>query len=171
MIIDVAHASTRLIDDTLRFENLSVMCSHSGVYELCPNARNVKLAQIEQIVRNGGFFGLSFFPAVLCVEYSELLDAIVSTIKYLGNHVGYSGIGLGSDWDGAVEVPMDASNIAQLTHRLLQANISEDDIRGVMGENFKRFLLQALPMTDERDMNETSKLEPTSSNDLGEEEL
>jgi microsomal dipeptidase-like Zn-dependent dipeptidase len=39
----------------------------------------------------------------------------------------------------------NASELAVLTEAMLQANFTEEEIRLVMGENIKRFLLENLP--------------------------
>ena len=59
--------------------------------------------------------------------------------------IGAEHVGLGSDWDGAVEVPFDAAGLAILTDALLRAGLDEASIRLVMGENVLRVLGEALP--------------------------
>ena len=54
-------------------------------------------------------------------------------------------VGLGSDFDGAVTTPFDATGLPQVTQALLDAGMSEDDIARVMGGNVIRLLRQSLP--------------------------
>ena len=56
------------------------------------------------------------------------------------NHVS-----LGSDFDGAVSVPFDTSELAVLVEEMLTAEFTDEEIRKVMGGNIKRFLLENLP--------------------------
>jgi microsomal dipeptidase-like Zn-dependent dipeptidase len=58
---------------------------------------------------------------------------------------GVDHVALGSDFDGAVTTPFDASGLARLTDALLQAGLSEEDVAKVMGGNVGRLLAQALP--------------------------
>ena len=48
-------------------------------------------------------------------------------------------------YDGTVTVPMNTSELAILTDTMLIAGFSEEEIRKVMGDNVKRFLLEQLP--------------------------
>jgi membrane dipeptidase len=54
-------------------------------------------------------------------------------------------VALGSDFDGAVTVPFDASGLPQVTQALLDAGLSEDVIARVMGGNTLRVLRASLP--------------------------
>ncbi|MGH7713718.1 MAG: membrane dipeptidase, partial [Gemmatimonadaceae bacterium] len=51
----------------------------------------------------------------------------------------------GSDFDGATEVPFDASQLVQMTQALRDAGFTEAEIRSIMGENAIRFLRANLP--------------------------
>jgi microsomal dipeptidase-like Zn-dependent dipeptidase len=59
--------------------------------------------------------------------------------------LGVDHVALGSDYDGTVTVPMDTSELAVLTDTMLIAGFSEEEIRKVMGDNVKRFLLEQFP--------------------------
>lgn len=54
--------------------------------------------------------------------------------------VGVDHISLGSDFDGSVETAFDTSELPVLTHALLEAGLSEQNICKVMGENLIRVL-------------------------------
>jgi membrane dipeptidase len=66
-------------------------------------------------------------------------------MKYVRDLVGIEYVALGSDFDGVVETPLDASELAALTQALLDARFSKGEIRMVMGQNAIRFLRNALP--------------------------
>ena len=76
----------------------------------------------------------------------SLLEA--NGIHYAVNLLGEDHVALGSDFDGAVTTPFDASGIAQITQALISAGLSEAQIRKVMGENSVRFLQQQLPTSE-----------------------
>jgi membrane dipeptidase len=51
-------------------------------------------------------------------------------------------VGLGSDFDGIDDPPIgmeDVSKLPKLTEELLRRGHSEEEVRGVLGENFLRF--------------------------------
>ena len=52
---------------------------------------------------------------------------------------------LGSDYDGGVTTQFDTSGLAVLTQTILDQGFTETEIRAVMGENVKRFLMEQLP--------------------------
>jgi microsomal dipeptidase-like Zn-dependent dipeptidase len=54
--------------------------------------------------------------------------------------VGADHVSLGSDFDGSVTVAFDTSELAALTHALLDAGATEAQIRAVMGGNMMRVL-------------------------------
>jgi microsomal dipeptidase-like Zn-dependent dipeptidase len=59
--------------------------------------------------------------------------------------MGVAHVALGSDYDGTVTVSFDTSELVVLTDAMLQAGFTEEEIRRVMGENVKQFLLDNLP--------------------------
>ncbi len=69
----------------------------------------------------------------------------MKSIRYAIDLVGEDHVALGSDFDGNVQVPFAADNMAQLTTALVEAGLTESQIRKVMGENLIRVLLSNLP--------------------------
>jgi len=142
MIIDIAHASPALIDDILGFATTPVVSSHTGVRGTCDNQRNLSDEHIRGVARTGGVIGIGFWDVAVC-ELSP--KAIVKAIKYTVDLVGVDHVALGSDFDGAIEAPFDASGMAQITEELMIQGFSEEDIRKIMGENTVRVLGAVLP--------------------------
>jgi membrane dipeptidase len=73
---------------------------------------------------------------------SKLIDHIDHIVKIAGiDHVG-----LGPDFDGAVDMPQGAEDVSMLpnvTYELLKRGYSEQDIRKVLGENLLRVFAEA----------------------------
>jgi microsomal dipeptidase-like Zn-dependent dipeptidase len=59
--------------------------------------------------------------------------------------IGAEHVGLGSDYDGAVDVPFDTTGLPLLTGALLAEGVDEQDIARVMGGNQIRLLMELLP--------------------------
>jgi membrane dipeptidase len=59
--------------------------------------------------------------------------------------VGIGNVAPGSDYDGSVEARFDSSEPAALTQALLDLNLTDAEIRAVMGGNMMRFLANNLP--------------------------
>src|SRR5581483_5772990 len=97
MLVDLAHASPRTIDDVLGMATRPVVVSHSGVKGTCDNTRNLS---------------------------DEHLKAIARAIRHAVNVAGIEHVGLGSDFDGAVVEPFDTTGLVQITDALLVEGFS-----------------------------------------------
>jgi membrane dipeptidase len=142
VLLDVAHASARTIDDALDLATRPIVASHTGVRGVLDNARNLPDAHLEGIAATGGLVGIGFWPWACGGNDAA---AIARSIAYAVDRIGVDHVALGSDWDGAVPVPFDASGTIELTDALLAAGLDEAAIRAVMGENVLRVLALALP--------------------------
>ena len=143
IIIDVAHSSEATVHDTLRVTNgAALIVSHTGFNGHCPSPRNISDETMSMITEAGGLIGVGFWADVTC---GEGVDAIASAIRYGVDRFGLEHIALGSDWDGSVTTPIDASQLPHLTQALLDAGFSEGEVKAVMGGNMARFLTQHLP--------------------------
>ncbi|MEL7538605.1 MAG: membrane dipeptidase [Pseudomonadota bacterium] len=142
MIIDIAHASPRAVSDVLDITTRPVMLSHGGMRGHCKSARNLDDELMKRMASKGGLLGIGFWKAAVC-DVSP--DGIVAAIRYAIETLGVEHVALGSDFDGAVSVALDASELGVLTDRMLTAGFTEAEIRAVMGENVQRFLRENLP--------------------------
>ena len=142
MLLDLAHASAAAIDDALSVATRPVVASHTGVKGVCDNSRNLSDEHLAGIAATGGLVGIGFWDVASGGKEPEW---IARSIAYAVGRVGADHVGLGSDWDGAVEVPFDAGSLVILTDQLLRVGLDEAAIRLVMGENVLRVLGQGLP--------------------------
>jgi microsomal dipeptidase-like Zn-dependent dipeptidase len=142
MVIDLAHASPATIDDVLKMASRPVVVSHTGVRGTCDNQRNLSDAQLRNISSNGGVIGIGVWDTAVCGEDAH---AIAKAIEYAINVAGFEHVALGSDFDGAVTAPFDATGLPQITQALLDLGLDETKIEGVMGGNVRRLLKRLLP--------------------------
>jgi len=142
LIIDIAHASPQMVRDVLAITKRPVILSHGGVKGICNTARNLNDDLMIEIASRGGLLGIGYWDAAVC-DISA--DGIVDSIRYAIDLVGADHVALGSDFDGTTTVMLDTSELAILTQTMLDRNFSEDEIRKVMGDNARRFLLSWLP--------------------------
>lgn len=142
MLVDLAHASRRTIDDVLAVAQQPVVFSHTGVSGTCDSPRNIPDAVLERTAQNGGLVGIGFFEGATC---GSDIGAIVRAIRYAVDRIGADHVALGSDFDGFVRTPIDAAGLAALTDGLLEAGLSEAQIRQIMGLNVQRMLQRVLP--------------------------
>jgi membrane dipeptidase len=142
VFIDLAHASPKTIDEVLRIAAQPVIVSHTGVKGTCDNRRNLSDDQLKAIANNGGIVGIGFWETAVCGRDAS---AIAKAIRYAANIMGVDRVALGSDYDGAIEAPFDATGVVQITDALLREGFNEDEIRKIMGENVIRTLRHYLP--------------------------
>lgn len=143
VVLDVAHASARTVDDALEVSTRPVVSSHTGLRGIIDNARNLSDEHLAGIAASGGIVGIGFWPTATGGEDAA---AIARSVAYAVERVGPAHVALGSDWDGAVPVPFDAANTVRLTDALLEVGLDEEGIRAVMGENVLRVLATTLPV-------------------------
>lgn len=142
MIIDLAHASTAVIDDVLEMATRPVLVSHTGVKGTYDSPRNLSDAHIDAIAEGGGIIGIGYWDGAVG---EPTLEAILAAMKYVKERVGVEHVALGSDFDGTIEAPFDTSELAAITHALLEADFSKEEIALIMGGNVIRFMRENLP--------------------------
>ncbi len=142
IILDLAHASEATIDDALAMATRPVVVSHTGVKGVCDNSRNLRDEHLRGVAATEGVVGIGFWDVASGGKEPEW---IARSIAYAVELVGAEHVALGSDWDGAVEVPFDAANLVLLTEQLLRVGLDEAQTRLVMGENALRVLGAVLP--------------------------
>lgn len=142
MIVDLAHASPRTIDEILAVATRPVVVSHTGVRGTCDNPRNLSDAQLDALGANGALIGVGFWDTATCGYDAR---AIARAMRYTARRIGVERVALGSDFDGTVTTPFDAAGLVELTQALLDQGFTEAEIRLMMGANVLRFLLQQLP--------------------------
>jgi microsomal dipeptidase-like Zn-dependent dipeptidase len=138
----VAHSSAQTIDDVLAIARRPVVASHSGVRGMADNARNLADDQLRGIATTGGLIGIGFWPTA---SGGEDATAIARSVAYAASVAGIDHVGLGSDFDGGVSVPFDATGMVLVTEALLDEGLDEDAVGKVMGGNAVRVLRAAFP--------------------------
>ena len=105
---------------------------------------NLSDDQLRGIAATGGMVGIGFWPTA---TGGEDVVSIGRAIAYAAGVIGIEHVGLGSDFDGAVAVPFDASGIALVTEALLAQGFDEVAIGRIMGGNAVDLLMRCLPVT------------------------
>ena len=142
IMLDVSHSSEQVVVDTLAISNKPLIVSHTGFQGHCPSPRNISDKLMEQIAAAGGLIAVGFWDGAICGNSPA---TVAAAIVYGIGLVGEDHISLGSDFDGTVTTSFDGSEMAVITQALLDANLSEQQIRKVMGENMLTYLQTYLP--------------------------
>lgn len=145
MIIDVAHSSEFLVSDVIRSipADYPIMISHTGVQGTCNNSRNLDDKFISEITRRSGLIGIAMFDKTTCTPD---LAGTIAAMKYVKNLVGHCrSLALGSDADGLVATIPAQQDFWEVTHALLKEGFTKEEVKLIMGENVKNFMLKYLP--------------------------
>jgi len=143
MIIDLAHASPAMIDDILAQTRRPVLVSHTGVKGTMDNSRNLSDDHVRRIVESGGLIGVAYFKGAVS---TPLTKGVVDAMRYIKSIAGVEHIALGSDYDGSMTAPFDVTGLPLLVEEMLKQGFSEEEIRSIMGENVRQFMLKNLPL-------------------------
>jgi len=147
IIFDLAHASPSLIDDALKEWKGPLVVSHTGVRGTCDNQRNLSDEQLRMLSARGALIGIGFWAVATCGDDADAVArAVVHAIKVAGPR----SVALGSDFDGAVTMPFDATGFPLVAAALSRAGLSADEVARVMGGNTRDFMLRHLPSDDGR---------------------
>ena len=142
IMLDVSHSSEQVVQDVLAISRQPLLVSHTGFYGHCPSPRNISDDLMQQIAAKGGLIAVGYWDGAIC---SPNASEIAKAVKYGIELVGIEHIALGSDYDGAISVPFDTSELIYLTQAFLDVGLSEFQIKQVMGGNMLRYLQLHLP--------------------------
>lgn len=160
MVLCLSHAGSRTVADALDYVRNPPIFSHSNPYGRNPHVRNVSDQLLKRCAEKGGVIGLSGIGAFIGTE-RDLVSKLIDQLKYVIDLVGPKHVGLGLDYvfdrkelddflcanpglfppniGGAMLGPEDTSEIAE---GLARQNLTDGDIRGVMGGNWLRIAAQ-----------------------------
>ena len=148
LILDGAHLSDKSLADLLKLTQKPIIVSHANSRHLCPHPRNLSDEFLREIAKNGGVVGVTYVKDFLKENKNEAnIVSAAEHIMHLAEVMGIEHIGLGSDFDG-IDEPLPGLESAEKTIALrpyLKAlGFSNEDLALIMGENFKRVMLEVL---------------------------
>ena len=142
LMIDVSHMSDRATDETIALSRAPVLASHSNARSLCDVPRNLLDSQIRAIAAKGGLVGAMFHGPFVSKGQRARRQDVVRQLQGLVELAGAEHVGLGSDWDGKIQSPLDLNSPAHfrpLSDDLKTAGMTASEIAGIRGLNFLRF--------------------------------
>jgi membrane dipeptidase len=147
--VDLSHLNEAGFWDVARLDDAPLIASHSGVHALCASTRNLTDPQLDAIGSSGGLVGIVFAVPFLRADGADEPDTplrrIVEHVRYAADRIGVEHVALGSDFDGAT-IPDELGDVAGLP-RLVEAlqadGFSEDEVRAIAWDNWRRVLARA----------------------------
>lgn len=161
-IVDLAHVSKNTMVDVLggrpgKWEGslAPVIFSHSSAFALCPHPRNVPDDVLELVKRTNSLVMVNFTPDFIsCTlplnktsglpeffEGNSTVHQAARHVMYIGEKIGWSHVGLGSDFDGMLAGPRgleDVSKFPNLVAELFAMGLRDEDAPKVVGGNVLR---------------------------------
>jgi membrane dipeptidase len=161
--ITLGHLSEPCWFHALEVSEQPVLCTHSNATALVSHRRNVTDEQIRAVARQGGVVGVHLWSPIQDPELPPL-DELVGHVRYMADLVGpqYVGFGIlnrdrsylkwsasaGKDLVRTAEEPEGVSyrrGLAMFIERLDRAGFSQEEVRGILGENYLRVFRHNLP--------------------------
>ena len=164
MIIDLSHMGYSSSMEAAALSNKPVIFSHSNPHALKGMKRNIIDEQIIACANSGGVVGLTGFGHFLPKNDTSAKN-FVKMIDYISNLVGAEHVALGLDYvyyqeqflrqikSGKFGLPSEYLNnksgfnyippeqVPEIAEYMLSSGYDEDDIKGIMGQNFVRVAL------------------------------
>ncbi len=151
ILVDLSHLNEAGFWDVAACSERPLMATHSNAHALCPAPRNLTDRQIDAIAERGGIVGACFASAYLRDDGRKLadtpLEVILRQLDHLVLRLGEDGVGLGSDFDGAV-IPAtidDCSGLPALGDAMLANGFGTELTQKICAGNWQRFLRENLP--------------------------
>jgi membrane dipeptidase len=117
IMIDLSHLNEKGFRDVAGLSDAPLVATHSNVHAICGHSRNLTDWQLGAIRESGGMVGLNFATGFLRedgrMNADTSIDIMVRHIDSLLQALGEDGVGLGSDFDGAM-IPAPIGDVAGL---------------------------------------------------------
>jgi len=81
MLVDLSHVGEQTFWDAINTTSKPILVSHSSVYAICPNRRNLKDDQIKAVAKNGGVIHINFYSGFVDPEFEARSDAFTAKHK------------------------------------------------------------------------------------------
>jgi membrane dipeptidase len=160
MLVDCSHTGLRTTLQAMEASTSPCIFSHSNPVSLHKHGRNIVDEQIKACARTGGVIGINGIGLFLGDPVAAT-PTLVRAITYVADMVGIDHVGVSLDWTPENLEGLTAANpkfwpqsegygqgsnmrvaapsqLPEITEMLLDRGYAEEDVRKVMGGNFRR---------------------------------
>ena len=157
----IIHDASHLAEDSFwQLMELSpgrVIASHSNCRHFVPTDRQLSDAMIRAIVERDGVIGINFYDRFLSppAEYGKrraTLADVAMHMRYMCDLIGDAKhVAIGTDMDGGLgreQIPVEietSADLPRIGESLNKAGFNDQDVRGILGQNWMNFFVGALP--------------------------
>jgi len=167
MIVDCSHAAYTTTMDIMHESSKPVVFSHSNPVAVWDHQRNITDDQIKACAATGGVIGLNGM-GIFLGDNDISVATMLTHVRYVSDLVGTGHTGFGFDYSPAIDVDIGVilrsrpdywpagqqydtrgikhagpQQLPQLIDALAGSGFDDTDIRGFLGENFRRVAASA----------------------------
>jgi len=170
VLLDTSHCGRQTTLDACATSRRPVVASHTAAAALVDSARAKSDEELEAIAATGGLIAICAVPAFVSEDEHPTIEALLDHVDHVARHVGWQHVGIGTDWPNQmsqwalrhVAQPWtqahgfraehrvdcmknligfdDYRDFPNLTRGLVARGYGDEEIRGILGENFLRVL-------------------------------
>ncbi len=166
VIVDTSHCNEQTVLDACRISERPVAVSHTAAATVYAHDRGISDRAAEAVAATGGFVGVAALPAFLGSGKLSV-EVMLDHIDHFAKTIGWQHVGIGTDWPTArpkwllekteelilesgfrsehAIVPTqnligfdDYRDFPNITRGLVARGYDDEQIRGILGENFLR---------------------------------
>ena len=168
LVVDTSHCGKQTTLDACRLSATPVLANHTCAQGVYNHARGKSDEELEAIADTGGLAGVVTVPFFLGADPQISIEATLDHIDYIAAKLGWQHVGLGTDWPmqapkdlleatlGAIVEEIgfrpedkvsttqvlrgfeDYRDMPNITRGLVKRGYSDEQIAGILGENFLR---------------------------------
>lgn len=142
LMLDVSHMSDEATRETIEASRAPVIASHSNSRALLDVPRNLPDDLLLLLASRGGLVAAMLHSPFVARSRPVTRADVAAHMAGLVDRVGAEHVGIGSDFDGKIDVPAglrSARDLPALEADLAAAGLSQEELRQVMGASFLRF--------------------------------
>nr|XP_045592336.1 dipeptidase 1-like [Procambarus clarkii] len=144
LMVDLSHVSQATMKAALEVSRAPVIFSHSSVYAICKNPRNVPDDILRKLAMNGGVVMVSFYNHFLTCSETATVKDVVAHINHVRTVAGAHHVGIGADFDGVNKLPEGLEDVSRYPYLfaelLADPSWSLEDLRNLAGHNLLRVM-------------------------------
>lgn len=180
MLVDLAHVSHNVMRETLAVTKAPIIFSHSSVFSLCRNYRNVPDDVLHMVKKNDGIVMVNFYSKFVNCNSSRnaTIQDVIDHINYIRNLIGANHVGIGSDYDGIESLPEgleDVSKYPELFDRLYESDVTpqwtKEELEKLAGRNLIRVLKAVEEVSDSLKNSEQPRQDSIDAREIYETEV
>lgn len=172
VVVDTSHCGRQTTLDACKVSKAPVVATHATAEQVYFHARGKSDEELRAIAATGGLIGVVTVPFFLGPGREVTIEAFLDHVDYIANLVGWQHVGIGTDWPMMsskwtlehIMNPMagnigfrkedgidsarnligfdDYRDMPNITRGLVGRGYTDEQIRGILGENFLRVFEQ-----------------------------